>query len=397
LLCLSAFFSGSETALFSLSKLQIHRLQRKFTRRGTTVSLILSQPYQLLTTILIGNMLVNVAASSFATLLAIRIWREAGVGIAIALMTFMIIVFGEITPKIYAVQQPEQFALRIAYLVKFFVKLFFPIRKILKYVTGFFITRLGGTVSLRKPYLTEKELQNLIRIGKKEGIVKESEEEMIYSVFEFGDTEASEIMIPRVDMVAIEIDSPSESVGKVMREAKHARLPVYRKNLDDITGIIHTKEYLLSPQEDIKPLMKPAVFIPETKKIDEMLKEFQERQLQIAIVVDEYGGTAGLITLEDILEEIFGEIQDEFEPRERLIEIIDKKTVILDGKLEPSMVNRRLNLNLPEEESDTIGGLIFFLFGRIPKEGEKIDFKNLTFTVTKMRKKRIKKVLLEIK
>lgn len=397
LLCLSAFFSGSETALFSLSKLQIHRLQRRFVHRGTLVSSLLAQPYGLLTTLLIGNVVVNIASTSLATLMAIKIWGEVGVGIAIALMTFLIIIFGEITPKTYAVQHAEQMVLIVAYPVKFFIKLFIPIRKILKDVTGFFIFHLGGKVSLKEPYLTEKELQNLIKIGKKEGVVKETEEEMLYSVFEFGDKEVSEIMVPRVDMVAVEIDSPQEKIVKVMQKAKHARLPVYQKELDDISGIIHTKDYLLSEEKDIRQRMKPVTFIPEMKKISEMLKEFQEKHIQMAIVVDEYGGTAGLITLEDILEEIVGEIQDEFEPQERLIEILENKSVILDGKLELSLINRKLNLNLPEEESDTIGGFVFSLLGRIPREEEKVNFQNFQFTVKKMDKKRIRKVLLEIK
>jgi len=397
LLCLSAFFSGSETAFFSLSKLQLHRLQRKFAHRGALINSLLTQPYQLLTTILIGNMLVNVAATSLATLMAIKVFGEIGISFAIALMTFVIIVFGEITPKTYAVQQAERISLETAYPIKFFVKIFLPIRNILKNVTDFFISRLGGTASFKKPYLTEKELQNLIKIGKREGVVKATEEAMIYSVFEFGDTEASEIMVPRVDMVALEINSPSESAINLMREAKHARLPVYRKKLDDIAGIIHTKDYLLSEKKDIAGLMEPAVFIPETKKIDELLKEFQKQNLRIAIVVDEYGGTAGLVTLEDILEEIVGEIQDEFEPREKLIEIIDSNSAVLDGKLELSRINRRLNLNLPEDEADTIGGFVFSLFGRMPKRDEKVVFKNFSFTIKKMGKNRIRKILLEIK
>ncbi|MEA3369092.1 MAG: hemolysin family protein [Candidatus Ratteibacteria bacterium] len=397
LLGLSAFFSGSETALFSLSKLQIHRLQRKFSHRGTLVSSLLSQPYQLLSTIVIGNMLVNVAATSLATLIAIRLWGEIGVSLSIILMTLLIITFGEITPKTYAVQRAERVVLKIIYPIKFFLKFFLPIRKILTNVTDFFISHLGGKISVKKPYLTEKELQNLIKIGKKEGVVKETEEEMIYSVFEFGDTDVNEIMIPRVDMVALQMDAPAEDVIKFMRKAKHARIPLYGKNLDDIAGVIHTKDYLLSENKNIKRLMKAAVLIPETKKIDEMLKEFQKKNLQMAIIVDEYGGTAGLITLEDILEEIVGEIQDEFEPKEKLIETLDKKSAIINGKLELSTVNRKLDLNLPEEESDTIGGFVFSLFGRIPKQDEKISFKNLTFTVKKMGKNRIRKILLEIK
>ncbi len=359
---------------------------------------MLSKPYQLLITILIGNMLVNIGATSFATLMSIRFWGESGVSIAIVLMTFLIVIFGEIAPKIYAVQQAEEMALKVAYPIRIFMKLFFPVRQVLKYIAGFFIVHLGGTTIFKTPYLTEKELQNLIKIGKKEGVVKESEEKMIYSVFEFGNTEVGEIMVPRVDMVAIEIDTPFEDIVKLMQEAKHARLPVYKKNLDDIAGIIYTKEYLLAGEgRDIKGLMKPAVFIPETKKIDELLREFQNKQLQMAIIVDEYGGTAGLITLEDILEEIVGELQDEFESKERLIEFLDDNKIILDGRLELYTVNQELHLNLPEGESDTLGGFIFSLFGRIPHEEEKINFKDVVFTVKKMGKKRVKKVILERK
>ena len=397
LLGFSAFFSGSETALFSLSKLQIHRLQRKFSHRGALVASLLAQPYQLLTTIVIGNMLVNVAATSLATLIAIKLWGELGVSLSIVLMTFLIIIFGEITPKTYAVQQAERVVLKIVHPVKFFLKFFFPIGKILMTVTDFFIAHLGGRISVKKPYLTEKELQSLIKIGKKDGVVKETEEEMIYSVFEFGDTEASEIMIPRVDIVALQINTLAEEVIKFMREAKHSRIPLYGESLDDIIGVIHTKDYLLSEEKNIKRLMKETVLIPETKKIDGMLKEFQKKNLQMAIIVDEYGGTAGLITLEDILEEIVGEIQDEFEPKEKLIKILDKKSAVINGKLELSTINRKLDLNLPEEESDTLGGFVFSLFGRIPKQGEKINFRNFTFTIKKMGKNRIRKILLEIR
>lgn len=399
LLSLSAFFSASETALTSISKIRVKHLVEENIPRAKTLDKIVEQPAKFLATILFMNNLVNIAAASLATVIVAQYFRFFVTGIATGIMTFLILVYGEITPKSFAIQNAEKIALWIAGPIANLSNLLFPIVRIFIAIANFFIKLLGGKTMTEGPFMTEEEMKTMVTLGKEEGVIEEEEKEMIHSIFEFGDTVAREVMVPRPDMVCVKSDSSLKKALSLIMQAGHSRLPVYQDNLDNIVGIIYAKDvlkYISEGQIDIelKKVMRPAHWVPETKKLAELLRDLQKRKVHIAIVVDEYGGTAGLVTIEDLLEEIVGEIFDEYDLEEIMVEHIDENNVRVDARVGIDEIDELFGISLPEFECDTIGGFVFSLFGRVPSEGEKIDFGQLTFTIEKVGGKRIKKILI---
>lgn len=293
-LFLSAFFSGAETALTSLGKLKIKELMEKGGKWKKSVSIWIEHPNKILTTILIANNVVNVGAATLATAISIKIFASKGVGIAWGIMTFLILQFGEITPKIFARQHAERLSLLVIKPLQVLSLILSPIIRVLVFLTNLILKPFGGGMTIETSFITEEEIRGLISAGEKEGVLEEEEKEMLHSIFEFGDTKVSEVMIPRVDMVAIDEDIPLNMLLNLIKEKRHSRIPVYRENVDEIVGIFYVKDLLTLWRENreakVKDLMRPAYFVPESKKVSDLLHQFQKKKVHMAIVVDEYGG-----------------------------------------------------------------------------------------------------------
>lgn len=393
-LILSAFFSSSETALFSLNKLQIRKINISHPKSGKMVTHLLNFPRRTLITILIGNTVVNIAITSITTFSIIQIFGGKGIGLAICLVAFFLLIFGEVVPKSLAIKNAEAFSIIVVRPLEIFARIIFPIRKLLQAVSDFVLSIFIKETTLKKPYITQKELKTLVSISREEGVLEEEEKDMIEALLELGEQEVEEIMIPRTDIVACASEASSDTLIKVMKDSLHTKIPIYSGSLDNIVGMISTREFMLSPNKDLKQFIRPVTFVPETKKVDDLLIELRSKKMTLAIVIDEYGGTEGLVTREDILEEIVGEIYDEYDKIEKLIERIDERKVIVSGKLSIKDVNEQLNLHLPLSKGETLSGLLLALFGHLPSIGEKVEYEGLKFEIKNISKRRIKQIAI---
>ena len=400
LLLLSAYFSASETALTSLGKLKMKSLIGRAGRRAELLSSWLEDPSRLLATILVGNNIVNVAASVLCTFVLLRLLPETPAGkvgaISTGVMVCLILVFGEISPKTYARQNAERIALRTIRPLSGLSRILSPLIGLLVFVSP------GGGKAKPGPFMTEEEIKRMISLGEEEGVLEEEEKEMIDSIFKFGDTKVQEVMVPRSDMVTIEANQDLDNILKLVMEAGHSRIPVFKGRIDNIIGILYAKDLLNLWEQSsrarlkVKDLIHPAYFVPETKKVDELLREFQRQKIHLAMVVDEYGGTAGLVTLEDLLEEIVGEIEDEYDKGKERIEILEKGIALVDGKTDIGDVNEKLDLKLPEEEgTETVAGFVVDRLGRVPKMGEELIYRGTKITVVEADRRRVIKVKIE--
>jgi CBS domain containing-hemolysin-like protein len=400
LLLLSAFFSGSETALFSLQTLELERLRQKKGRWSVRIlQKLLSNREPLLTTILIGNEVINVAVSSLAASLAITLWGDRGLGVSVAVMTFLLVLYGEITPKALAVSKATKWALVAALPLMVFSYIILPVRLILSALA----IAVSHPFPKEEKTVGEAEFKALVEEGKKKGVIKETEREMIHKVFRFGDARAGEIMTPRTEIRALEVDVSLLEAYEVLKEVSHREIPLYEEHLDNIVGILPAKALLGLPWglvkvKELKEIMEEPYFIPESKEVAELLKEFQKNKLHMAIVIDEYGGVAGLITLEDIIEELVGEISDEFDRGEEEIKPIEPGAYLVSPRTSIDDLAERLHLEIPTDvDADTAGGLVFHLFGRIPSQGEQVECGDWIFTVEDVKRTRILKLRLEKK
>ena len=399
---LSAFFSSTETALFSLNKLQLKKMQKEEENNWRVQSIVrlLDDPQKTLISILIGNMFVNITASSLATYLAIKLIGNIGIGIASGTMIFTILVFGEIVPKSLAVANAEAISKKVARPIEIISTGLFPLIKLFKVVISALYYFFGKKSVREKKEITEEDLITLIDAGKDEGVIKEEENEMIRNIFEFGDTMVKEVMIPRVDMACISSDTKLGVILKLIKKMGHSRIPVYEETIDNIIGILYAKDllgiyeqwYTSKEKFDLKVITREAYFVPENKKIDELLDIFQKDRIQIAIAIDEYGGTAGLITMEDVVEEVVGEIIDEYDKEIKLFEMTGDNIVIADAIISIDKINEILNIEIPENDFETLGGFIFDLLGRVPKKGEKIKYQNFQMIIERVVKNRIRRV-----
>ena len=393
LLFLSALFSSAETAFTHIDLLKVKYLVSTGNKRAKTLEKLKNDPERTLTTILIGNNLVNISASSIATSLAIDFFGSKGIGVAVGVMTFLILVFGEITPKSYAIRKAESLALFVAPLFDFLSKIFYPINIAFNGISNLF---LGKNVK-NTPTFTEDEIKTLIDVGEEEGMIAEDEKEMITSIFEFGDTRIKEVMIPRVDIVCAEAEETLKEVLNKAIKAGCSRLPVYKDTVDNIVGILYVKDllkYLKDGNFNVSAdkIKREAYFIPETKRADDLLREMQKKRVHMAIVISEYGGVMGLVTLEDLLEEIVGEIFDEYDVAEDEIARIDENTVIVDARLAIDELNEKMSLKLPNESFDTLAGFMMEYLDKVPEEGEEVEYENDKFIIEKMDEKKISKV-----
>jgi CBS domain containing-hemolysin-like protein len=401
LLGCSALLTGAEAAYFSLRRGRLRSLAAEGKTPETLVPL-LNQPHDLLVTLLVGITLINIGASALAAAIAEQLFgRGWGLGIAIGAMIFLLTVFGEVLPMTLAVEHPYRFAAWVRRPVAWLAVLLRPVRAVLAALTRLTL-RAFGSAAANEPFITEDELRTLVDVGAREGLVERTEREMIHRVFELEDTLVREVMVPRPDMFCLEVSTPPSEILDALRENLHSRVPVYEGSVDQIVGILYTKDLLpyvrgLSPSFDLRGHLHPPYFVPGTKRVDALLKEFQARKLPMAIVVDEYGGTAGLVALEDLLEELVGEIADEFDEEERLIQRVDAQTYRVSGKLPIDELNAATGLALSSEAYDTVGGWVLDLFGRIPRRGERVEIPEATVTVEKVERTRVVEVLVTLR
>jgi putative hemolysin len=375
----SAFFSASETALVSVGRVRARSLQdRKVRGSGNVVSLVDDKSH-VLTSILIGNTVALLAADSLATTIAIDMGLAQPALWSTGVMAVVLLLFGEIIPKTLAAGSGDRWLLVLAPTLRIVAVVIGPISNAFTFVANG-ILRIFGIRVAHQIYVTEEDIRSLVDVGAEQRVIEEEEREMIHSVIEFGDTIVREVMTPRPEIIAVSIDdSPRRALDVVIAEG-YSKLPVYQESKDDIVGIVHDRELLIAlangtlAQTSLRSLMRPASHVPETKKIAELLREMQREKFSMSIVVDEYGGTAGLVTMEDLLEEIVGEIRDEHDQDEQEpIHIVSDEEAVVEAGTNIEDVNDKLGTHIPSEDFETIGGYVVGLFGRLAREGEEID------------------------
>ncbi len=396
LVMLSAFFSASETALTSVSKIRLLNMVEEKVKNADRVLKMVENPSKMLSTILIGNNIVNICASSLATSIAIFYSPTAGVGIATAVMTVVVLIFGEVTPKSFATQNADKLACAVVRMIALLQVLFTPAIWLLNLVTGAILRMLGVSKEKKAPTVTEAELKTMVNISHEEGVLEVDERRMINNVFNFGDALASDVMTPRTRMVAVEEDSTYDEVMGVFKEEQFSRLPVYRESIDDVVGVLHFKDIVfLRPEEfSVEKYMRKPFYTSEQTDIAKLFEQMRSKNNPIAIVLDEYGGTAGLLTFEDLVEEIVGNLFDEYDEATVDIEETKEGEYLVDGMTHLTKLNETLGTELESDSMDSLGGYITALLGRFPDVGEVIEDKDagLSFTILEVDKTRISKV-----
>lgn len=406
LLVFSGIFSSSETALTAITAAKIRKLKEHDEKSAKVLKRVKKKLNTILTTILIGNNVVNIAATAILTQLTTSVFNDGKYStiIATGIMTALILVFGEITPKTFAAQNPEKVAVRVSIPLEVLSNILKPILFILNKITGFIIKLFGGSVGENSPFVTEEEIRSLVDAGEEEGVVKSQEKEMIKGVFEIDDTDVSDVMVPRIDIIAAPESASLKTVLDLVITRGHSRIPIFKDTIDNITGIIYAKDILpfisstLSEieEKDIRTLLRKAYYVPETKKVSQLLKELQQKKIHMAIVLDEYGGTEGLVTIEDILEEIVGDILDEYDNEIDLVEKIEDGVYIVKAEVSLEEINDLFSVDLPEEDFDSLGGYIFSYLGRVPVQGDIVKYENLEMTVETINNRRIKQIKITI-
>lgn len=379
LVLVAGFFAASEAALVSISRLRARAIADRRVRGGANLQEMVDDKTRFLTSILVGNTIVLLAADSLATYIALSLGIPRGAVVATVIMTVIFLLFGEVIPKTVATGDSERWALRLALPMRYAAYVVTPVAQTFQFLTDL-ILRLFGIKHAHRPYVTEEDIRALVNVGAEQRVIEEQERELIHSVMEFGDTIVREVMKPRPEMVAVSVDDSPRRVLDVVVAEGYSKLPVFQESKDDIIGVIHDRELLIAlsngslAHASVRALMRPVVHVPETKKIADLLREMQRDKFSLAIVVDEYGGTAGLVTMEDLLEEIVGEIRDEHDDDEQEpIAVVSDNEAVVEAGTNIEDVNAKLGTNLPTEDFETIGGYTVGLFGRLPKEGEEID------------------------
>ncbi len=401
LVCI-ALLSSSEAAFIAVSRIRLRHLIDKGSNSAKTVQKIRDEHDRLFSAVILSGNLFTILATSIGTALALDFFGEdAGIIIATIVMTFLTVVFGELTPKTFAVSHAEGVSLALAKPIDIYIRLISPLVWIFNKISNFIIQLFGGEVKPSPQLLTEDEMKSMINIGEEEGTLEKDEKEMLHNVFEFGDTKVSEVMVPRTE---IEVISENATVADVLERVStkgFSRYPVIRETPDNIIGIMYAKDILrkmaeeeVDPKISIKTLIRDAFYIPESKMVTALLDDMQKNKFQIAIIVDEHGGTAGLITLEDIMEEIVGGLQDEFEAieAEKEVEIVDESTFVVAGSTGIDEINELVGADLKSEEFHTIGGFLFGLFGHLPKIGEQLRYHGLRLLILEMDGKKIERI-----
>jgi CBS domain containing-hemolysin-like protein len=399
LLLVAAFLAMAETAIARMSRVKALHLAQEKTKGADTLVKVVEDPAPYLNVVLLLTLLCHITSTVLATAFAIRHWNETGEAIAVVAMTVAIFVFAELAPKTYSVQFTERAALFMGRPVYFLGRVLQPVGKLLLLISNAVMIVLPGRPLPKGPFVSEEEIRHLVDVAEEEEEIEEEERVLIHSIFEFGDTVVREVMVPRPDMVAISADATvDEALGKII-DAGFSRIPIFDGDTDNIIGVLYAKDLLKRVHEgkkDVKlaSLGRAPTFVPEQKRVSELLREMQDQRVHMAIVVDEYGGTAGLVTIEDLIEEIVGEIVDEYDKEEPLVEPIDENTIRVDAKMPIDEVNDLLSVDLPHEEWDTVGGLVFALTGRVPVAGETVRYDSVEFKTERVTGRRIQKVVI---
>jgi len=396
MLCLSAFFSSAETALTTVNKMRVRTLAEAGNRRAIMLAKVTENPGKMLSTILVGNNIVNLSASAIMTTLALQTFGSKAVGAATGILTLIILVFGEITPKTVSTLNAEKIALAYANVIYWLVILMTPVIFLINQLSMGVLFLLRIDPKKKQDSITEDELRTIVKVSHEEGVIEMEEKKMINNVFDFGDSLAKDIMIPRIDMVMVDADITYEDLLEVFREERFTRIPVYEKSTDNVIGIINMKDLLLFDQNGdflVRDFLRQPLYTYEFKKTAELMMEMRKTFNNIVIVLDEYGATAGLITLEDMLEEIVGEIRDEYdEDEEDEVREVAPGEYIVEGAMKLDDLNDMLDLNLESEDYDSIGGLIIGQLEHLPEQGEEVLYENLRLIVDQVEKNRIDKV-----
>jgi CBS domain containing-hemolysin-like protein len=400
LLLLSGFFSSSEAAFFSLTPMHLHKMKEEWYPFLPYVHALLNYPRRLLITILVGNEAVNITISVVTASLFIYLFGIQGQWMTVVIMTPVLLIFGEALPKTFAVTHPMRFSAFLAPPLIFASQIARPVVWVLEMVSGFFIRRFSRDPASRRPALMEDEFRTLIDAGEKEGALESAQRDLIHKVFDLGDTTVAEIMIPRVDMFCLPVSMQITDIEREIIKARHDRIPIYGSDRDDIVGILYARDLLerIADRQtpvSIEKLSRKPFFVPEAKTAIRMLRDFQAMRIQMAIVVDEYGGVSGLVTLEDILNHLYEDIYDAPGASDPLWQRVDDRTILASGKMSMEDLKELLSLSPPEEDFDTVGGFVFHLFGKLPIRGESVNYDHHTFRVEQMGKARILKVRIE--
>ncbi len=399
LLALSAFFAGTEIAFFSLTKIQIERLCKKWSLAGNRIEALLLKPKKLLVTIYIGNELVNVAISAVATLISLELFGSIGLAVSLGAGTFLLLVLGEITPKSIAMKYNENWAVIAAYPLAFFVVVLWPIEVIVTAVSNLGLRLLGHKGDFDKWLIGEEELKSIVGEGAEEGLIDEGEAELIQNVFEFGDAVVSDVMTLRSEIMALEIDTPIEAAWKTLVDSKYARAPLYSGKRDNITGMVYKKDLLKydfppPPGLTLKDISRGVYLVSETMAAEELLREFKNRKTHIAVALDEYGQVTGIVTMDDIIGELVG-VDKSSSAQTGLFEKNGENGFKIMAGMEIEDFNDLMATSIKHDDVETVGGYVFHLFGSLPMEGEKTSDGLCNYTVTKIEDRRISELMVE--
>ncbi len=401
-LILCGIASAAETALTSISRIKLKNMVGDGDEKATEIEKLLADPNTFLSTILIVNSVAVIVASSMATVLALRFSANWGELISSILISLIVLIFCEITPKTAAVQNPLRWARVLVGPVKGAAWILHPIVVTLGAITSFLVRMVGGQVKHHGPFVTEEELRLLVTVGEEEGVLEEEETEMIHSIFEFADTTVREVMVPRIDMVTLSSTATVTEAVDLALQGGFSRIPVYEESIgiDEIIGVLYTKDMLKQLREGhhtfpIRDLVRTAYYVPETKKLDDLLREIRQKRVHMVIVVDEYGSVAGLVTIEDLVEEIVGDIQDEYDHEESLYEKVSENEYIFNAKINIYDFNDVMAMRLDDTDYETLGGFVYAQLDKIPTTGDVVTFSGLTFTVLATRGRRITKIQVE--
>ena len=401
LLCLSAFFSSSETALTTVNQIRMRTLADNGDKRAARVLHVTGNPGKMLSAILIGNNIVNLSASSISTSLAIHLFGNTGAGIATGILTFLILIFGEVTPKTMATIKADSMSLTVAAPIGFLMKILTPVIFIINKLSLGLMFLLHVNIKDAQKKMTEEELRTIVDVSQENGVIEHEERDMIHTLFDFGDAEAKEIMVPRIDMTFVQADATYQEVLDIFRQDMFTRLPVYEDSTDNVIGIINMKDFLLqndTPEFSVRNLLREPYFTYEHKNTADLFLEMRKSSISLAIVLDEYGVTAGLITLEDLLEEIVGEIRDEYDADEEddITRISDREFYVL-GSANLNDVSEALSLHFTSDDYDTIGGYCLGLLDHLPEKNEIIlTDNNILLRIDRMEKNRIERIYIRL-
>lgn len=401
LLCLSAFFSSSETALTTVNQIRMRTLADNGDKRAARVLHVTGNPGKMLSAILIGNNIVNLSASSISTSLAIHLFGNTGAGIATGILTFLILIFGEVTPKTMATIKADSMSLTAAAPIGFLMKILTPVIFIINKLSLGLMFLLHVNIKDAQKKMTEEELRTIVDVSQENGVIEHEERDMIHNLFDFGDAEAKEIMVPRIDMTFVQADATYQEVLDIFRQDMFTRLPVYEDSTDNVIGIINMKDFLLqndTPEFSVRNLLREPYFTYEHKNTADLFLEMRKSSISLAIVLDEYGVTAGLITLEDLLEEIVGEIRDEYDADEEddITRISDREFYVL-GSANLNDVSEALSPHFTSDDYDTIGGYCLGLLDHLPEKNEIIlTDNNILLRIDRMEKNRIERIYIRL-